>query len=136
MNRGHPLLDEWERLTRAGLEASRAHCVVHALAWHRQALRVAHQLMEAQAGVAEDDRLAAFVVAHLNLADCHADMNQPDAAAECLHCAHHTLLALLRDEAQPEPMRQAAARHVRETFAALPSFPCRAGWGGAGALLH
>lgn len=120
----HPLLQEWQRLTREGLEAHRAHCVVHALVWHQRALQVAHQLMELPADVADDDRLAAFVVAHLNLADCHADMNQPAAAADCVGCAHRRLLALLHDEAQPPTLRQAAARHLRETLAALLP-PCQ-----------
>jgi len=121
MTTSHPLLQEWQRLTREGLEAYRAHCMAHALAWHQRALRVAQQLMDTPAGVADDDRLAAFVVAHLNLADCHAGMNQPSEAQACLHCAQHRLLALLRDEARPQALRQAAARHLRATLAPPPA---------------
>ncbi|WP_395027213.1 hypothetical protein [Comamonas odontotermitis] len=114
-----PLLDEWKRLTQAGLQASRAHCAAHALTWHVKALRVANRLLlQSFDGVADDDRLAAFVVAHLNIADCYADMGQLSEAAECVDCAHHRLLALLQDEATPHPLRQAAYRHLHQTFAA------------------
>lgn len=114
-----PLLEEWKRLTQAGLQASRAHCAAHALTWHVKALRVANRLLlQPFDGVADDDRLAAFVVAHLNIADCYTDMGQHSEAAECVDCAHHRLLRFLQDEATPYPLRQAAYRQLHQTFAA------------------
>ena len=115
-----PLLHEWQRLTREGLAASQAHRLMHALAWYERALQVARQLLaHADADMPDDDRLAAFVVAHLNLADCHTDMNHPACAAVCLSGAHRQLVALMRSEAEPVALRLAACRHLRQTFAAL-----------------
>ncbi|MBB6578335.1 hypothetical protein HNP33_002416 [Comamonas odontotermitis] len=113
------LLDEWKRLTVAGLQASQAHCAAHALTWHVQALRVANQLLQPCHGGADDDRLAALIVAHLNIADCYTDLGQPEEAMQCVSCAHHKLLGLVHGEATPVPLRQAAYRHLHQTFAAL-----------------
>ena len=117
------LLGEWKRLTSVGLEASRTHCAAHALAWHVQALRISHRLLQCpEADIAADDRLAAFVVGHLNIADCYASLNQPGAAAECVNCAHRKLISLLQDQATPEPLRQAAYRQLHQTFAAQSQY--------------
>jgi hypothetical protein len=117
---GPLLLREWERLTQTGVEASRDNRPEQALAWHGHALRVAHQLFhDAPAGVCADDRLAAFVVAHLNLADCLNTLSQPVSAGECIHCAHHQLLALTRDDHASADLRSAACKHLHHTFAAL-----------------
>ena len=115
------LLDEWKRLTSAGVDAHRTRCAAHALAWHEQALRVAHELLysEEESNVSDDDRLAAFVIAHLNLAECFEALDQPTSAAECLHCAHHRLSALMHNEDVSESMRMAACKHIRYTYAAL-----------------
>lgn len=114
-----PLLEEWKLLTNAGLQASRAHCAAHALTWHVRALRVANRLLlQPSNGVTDDDRLAAFIVAHLNVADCYADLGQHSDAMECVNCAHHKLIGLLHDEATPDPLRRAAYRHLHQTFAA------------------
>ncbi|MBF5005634.1 hypothetical protein [Diaphorobacter caeni] len=118
------LLAEWRRLTLEGNDARQTQCVAHALAWHEQALRVAHQLLFRHAGsieVTHDDRLAAFVVAHLNLAECLEAMDQKAQAAECLRCAHHRLVALMQSEDESEAMRLAACHHIRYTWAALNS---------------
>ena len=117
---GPQLLREWKRLTQSGIQASRDACPAKALAWHERALRVAHQLFhDAPAGVCDDDRLAAFVVAHLNLADCFNTLRQPSSAGECIHCAHHHLLALTQDDNASAALQAAAGRHLRYTFAAL-----------------
>ncbi len=116
----HPLLSEWKQLTREGLAARRAHCLAHALAWYTRALCVARQLLtHAQDSHAPHERLAAYVTAHLNLADCYADMNQPASAAECLCRAHHKLMALQDSDAAPQPLRLEAARLLQSTRAAL-----------------
>ena len=117
---GQRLLYEWQRLTQSGLQASRDDCPAQALAWHERALRVAHQLFhDAPAGVCDDDRLATFVVAHLNLADCFTTLRQPGSAGECIQCAHHQLLALAHDAQTKASLRAVASKHLRYTFAAL-----------------
>ena len=148
---GQQLLSEWQRLTQSGLQASRDDCPAQALAWHERALRVAHQLFhDAPAGVCDDDRLATFVVAHLNLADCFTTLRQPGSAVECIQCAHHQLLALTRDAHTNASLRAAASKHLRYIFAALaehqrscPPNGCDAmrmdspsGYPPPGALLH
>lgn len=120
-NATNALMDEWKRLTSAGVDAHRAHCAAHALAWHEQALRVAHELLYGEEGinVSDDDRLAAFVIAHLNLAECFEALDQSASAEECLHCAHHRLAALMHSPTAPESMRMAACKHIRYTWTAL-----------------
>lgn len=121
----HPseLLDEWQRVTREGLNAKRESCVAHALAWHEQALRIAHRLMSDESiTVSDDDRLAAYVVAHMNLADCYSALYERDNAADCLSCAHHHLLNLLTSAEASEALQAAAYRHLRESYAAMSTF--------------
>jgi len=123
-----PLLDEWQKLTRAGLAASQACCAAHALTWHARALQVAHQLLAGlEDGVEDDDRIAAFVVSHLNIADCYAEMDQPARAAECLCCAHHKLMALLDGDAVPQSLQIIASRQLRQTYAAMSEYRARHG---------
>lgn len=117
------LLAEWRRVTAEGLNASRAQCLAHALAWHQQALQIAHHLFHhVSSGIADDDRLAAFIVAHINLADCYAALGECNDAVDCLCCAHHQLLSLVASDSTPEPMRMAAYRHLRESQAAMNEF--------------
>ncbi|WP_423458581.1 hypothetical protein [Ottowia sp. VDI28] len=124
----HPLLAEWRRFTNEGLAASQAHCVAHAVTWHARALQVAHHLMaRPQPGIAEDDLVAAFLVAHVNLADCHAEMGQTVDAADCLYCAHHKLMALLHSETAPEAMQLAAGKQLHMSHAALKQHCARYG---------
>lgn len=123
MNAIHPssqpqpvLLCEWKSWVEMGLAAARRPAPAEARAHYLQALELAQTLLAAEPGeVADDDRLAAFVVTHLNLADSCVDAGQPDAAVLYLCRTHRTLLALPCDEAAPEPLRQAACRHLRQT---------------------
>lgn len=115
-----PLLTQWQQLTRAGVQASRSHQPMQATALHQQALAIAQQLFAADADAgADDDRVAAFVVSHLNLADAYLATDQRGAAAECLCSAHEELLATLQDETLRPSLRIAAGHHRRETHAAL-----------------
>lgn len=135
-----------------------------ALAWEREDRRrlldAIPALPEHEAGARREvfrpvppspDRLAAFVVAHLNIADCYADMGQPSSAAECLSCAHHKLMALLHGDTVPESLQIAASRQLHQTYAALSEHrakhgehplveralnACRAHMPVPGALLH
>jgi hypothetical protein len=101
---------------------------VHALAWYEQALQVANQLMaHPDAPLSDDDRLAAFVIAHLNLADCYEDMDQPGCAAVALSRVHRKLVALMQQADEDGPLRLAACRHMRQTFSALHEHRTRHG---------
>ena len=116
------LLGEWRQLTNAVINATREHCTVQALAWHEKALRVAHRLLshvEEVSDVSDDDRLAAFVVAHLNLAECLQATDQSASAGECLRCAHNRLTRMLQGDDASDSMRVAASKHIRYTYAAL-----------------
>ncbi|MGC4008437.1 MAG: hypothetical protein QM805_05250 [Pseudomonas sp.] len=116
----HALLQDWQALMRSGLDASRSHAPAQARAHYLHALAIARQLLAGPPGdVADDDRVAAFVVTHLNLAESLADSGQPAAAVAYLCGAHRTLMQLLRDTASPAPLQMAACRHSRETHAAL-----------------
>jgi hypothetical protein len=114
-------LPAWERLMRRGVDASRRGHIVLAEGLYLQALGIAEPLLEAGGSESADNRVAAFVVTHLNLADLHRDADRTEDAVAHLCTAHRTLMALLR-EGQTEPaLQQAACRHSRETHAALIS---------------
>ncbi len=68
------------------------------------------------------DALAAVVVCSLNLGDALAQSGRLQRAADVL-CAMHASLLRLRDCASADAgMRLAAARHLRETYAAIVQF--------------
>ena len=114
------LLHEWKMLMDQGLHASRGHEPAQAQVLYQHALTFAQQLLVCPAGhVTDDDRVAAFVVSSLNLAESLVDMDQVVDAVLCLSEAHRTLMALLRSEATSASLQQAACRHSRETHAAL-----------------
>ncbi len=112
-------LAEWQSLMQRGCDAAR--CGNTALAGHlfQQSLVIAQSLMTHGGGFSADDRLAAFVVSRLNLADLHNDLDEPQATVAHLCGAHETLMALVRDPSGDHDMQQAAFRHSRETHAAL-----------------
>ncbi len=112
-------LAEWQSLMRRGREAAR--CGNTALAGHlyQQSLVIARGLIARGDTSSADDRLAAFVVTHLNLADLHNDLDEPQAAVVHLCGAHETLMALMRDPAGDHDMQQAAFRHSKATHTAL-----------------
>jgi len=118
-----PLADlrAWESLMRRSIEAAR--CGNTALAGHlcAQALLIAEALLgPGHEDLSADDRLAAFVVTHLQFADLHAEQGGDIDAAALYRCrAHQTLMALLRDPQAEPALQQAACRHSRETHAAL-----------------
>ena len=115
-------LAEWQSLMRRACDAAR--CGNTALAGHlyQQSLVIAQSLMTHGDGFNADDRLAAFVVTRLNLADLHNDLDEPQAAVAHLCGAHETLMGLVRDQAGDHDMQQAAFRHSRETHAALLAY--------------
>lgn len=115
------LLRDWKSLMDAASRAwhSRAH--TQAMQLHQRALTLAQALMTctATSEVADDDRVAAFVVTHLNLADLLDRDGQTLAAGECLCNAHCFLLALLNTPDLCASLHGAVARHLRETHLAL-----------------
>lgn len=94
-----------------------------ALRHTRQALVIARSLLdESPPSVPVEDRVAALVVSHHNLADLYQAAHLPDQAVAHLCQAHATLMALCRDDTIGTALRQAAWRHTRETHAALLLF--------------
>lgn len=113
-------LGQWESLMRRGIASAR--CGNTALAAHLygQSLHIAENLLSrGHVGLEADDRIAAFVVTHLNLADLYAEQAQLDAAVHYRCRAHEALMAMLRDPDGEPAMQSAACRHCRETHAAL-----------------
>ncbi len=106
---------------RTGTDAARCGQAVLAEGLYLKALALSRALLD-HSPVGEDgadDRVAAFVVTHLNLADLHADGEQTALAAAYLCAAHRALMSLLRDPGADPLLQQAALRHSRETHGAL-----------------
>ncbi|MGB3071862.1 MAG: hypothetical protein WBC18_25180 [Ottowia sp.] len=115
-----PLLPEWKALMRRGMNADRGRAPEQAQALYLLARDIAQTLLEGSADpMPADDRVAAFVVTHLNLSDSFSDAGQPEAAVPHLCSAHRKLIALLVVDGVASDLRQAAWRHSRETHAAL-----------------
>ncbi|MBB3181234.1 hypothetical protein [Variovorax sp. Sphag1AA] len=106
---------------RNGTNAASSGQVLLAERLYLEALVISRALLEGSHVSAEppDDRVAAFVVTHLNLADLHAEAENPALAADYLCTAHCALMSLLRDPGADRSLQQAALRHSRETHAAL-----------------
>lgn len=109
----------WERLMRRGVDAARCGHLLLAEGLYLQALGVAQPLLDTGCAERADDRIAAFVVTHLNLSDLHRDAERIEDAVAHLCVAHCRLMALLRDPQTEPALQQAACRHSRETHAAL-----------------
>ncbi|WP_157667529.1 hypothetical protein [Comamonas serinivorans] len=120
----HPLLARWQRLSRAGLDHSRAHRPLPALIRHDEATQVARQLLDLPVGeVVDDHRVAAFIVAHLNLAGCHVDLGQTASAAQCLQAAWQDLTHRLHDDTAPAALQGAIGRQLHHLLAAQRELP-------------
>ena len=112
-------LRAWERVIRRGVDAARCGHLLLAEGFYLQALDLAQPLLDAGCAERADDRIAAFVVTHLNLSDLHRDAERTEDAVTHLCVAHCRLMALLRDPLAEPALQQAACRHSRETHAAL-----------------
>ena len=113
------LLSAWKQHTRNALAATLEHRHLSALEHYRHAQQLGLQLLVAEPGdIADDDRIAAFVVAHLNLADALAEADQPAAASECLHEAQQTLMPLLLQDSTSQSLSLAIYRHLPRLLAA------------------
>lgn len=108
---------------RQAVDATHKHRPGEARRLYQRALALAHRLLACPSApsheVRDDDRVAAFVVTHLNLADSLAGAGLTAQAAGCLCDAHRTLAALRHDDNTPAALQLAACRHSRETHAAL-----------------
>lgn len=136
-----PSLRCWEALTQRGLAACRGGQPAVALHWYRHALRMAQALLagpfcDACDARSADDRMAAFVVSHLNLADLYRDGDEPNQSLAHVNHAHQVLIALMRDPQAPPALREAACRHSRETQVALLERAPAPGGPPAGATVH
>ncbi|MNH10429.1 hypothetical protein D3C79_699080 [compost metagenome] len=69
-----------------------------------------------------DEAVAAFVVAHHNLADLHLRLNQPQESVDYLCAAHQRLLQASQQARLPQALRDAALRHSGRTYTQLLSF--------------
>ncbi|MGJ7491318.1 hypothetical protein [Variovorax sp. ZT4R33] len=114
-------LPAWEGLMRRGIEAAREGRADRAEALYCRALDLAQRLLDAPDAppASADDRIAALVVSHLNLADLYRDADRMEAGVAQLCTAHRALMALLRDRRAGPALQLAACRHSRETHAAL-----------------
>lgn len=113
-------LPAWQQLMRQGVDAARCGSASLAEGFYQQAMAIAQALIDGPApGACADDRIAAFVVTHLNLADLHSEEERPDDAIAVLCAAHRRLMTVLRDPDADPALQLAACRHSRETHAAL-----------------
>ena len=113
------LLSAWKRHTRTALAATLEHRHLSAQKHYRHAQQLSLQLLSAEpADTADDDRIAAFVVAHLNLADAFAAAGQPGSSSDCLHEAQQTLMSLLQQGCTSPSLSLAIYRHLPQLLAA------------------
>ncbi|UUC91988.1 MULTISPECIES: hypothetical protein [Comamonas] len=113
------LLSAWKLHTCTALTATRELRHLSALEHYRHAQQLGLQLLVAEPGdIADDDRIAAFVVAHLNLADALAEADRPGAAYECLHEAQQALMPFLQQDSTRQSLSLAIYRHLPQLLAA------------------
>ncbi len=113
-------LETWRHLTRAANLAYADGRLDTALAGYINALRIAGLVLESSLlDQRPDDCLAAWVVSHHNLADCHLRCGRNADAAGSLCLAHRFLARLIGNPGVAAGTRQAAARHLGETRIAL-----------------
>ncbi|NIF82885.1 hypothetical protein F3J24_05120 [Comamonas sp. Tr-654] len=113
------LLSAWKRHTRTALAATLDHRHLLAQEHYRHAQQLGLQLISAEPGdIADDDRVTAFVVAHLNLADAFAAAGQPGSSSECLHEAQQTLMSLQQQGCASPSLSLAIYRHLPQLLAA------------------
>lgn len=117
------LLSAWKQYTRQAMAATLEHHPISALEHYRHARQAALQLLASESSdIADDERIAAFVVAHLNLADSYAQTEQPGAALDCLYEAQQALMPLLQQgcthPTASESLKLAVYRHLPRLKAA------------------
>lgn len=113
-------MQHWKRTTEAANRLFEQGELVDARELYLQALALAQVLFERWHYV--DEAVAAFVVAHHNLADLHLRLNQPQESADYLCAAHQRLLQASQQARLPQALRDAALRHSGRTYTQLLSF--------------
>jgi hypothetical protein len=113
-------MQHWKRTTEAANRLFEQGELVDARELYLQALALAQVLLERWHDV--DEAVAAFVVAHHNLADLHLRLNQPQESADYLCAAHQRLLQASQQARLPQALRDAALRHSGRTYTQLLSF--------------
>lgn len=110
----------WKRTTEIANRLFEQGQLVDAREHYLQALALAQVLFERWNDV--DEAVAAFVIAHHNLADLHLRLNQPHESADYLCAAHQRLLQASQEARLPQGLRDAALRHSGRTYTELLSF--------------
>ncbi|BBH44500.1 hypothetical protein [Pseudomonas sp. KU43P] len=113
-------MQHWKRTTQAANRLFEQGDLVDARELYLQALALAQVLFERWHDV--DEAVAAFVIAHHNLADLHLRLNQPQESADYLCAAHQRLLQASQESRLPQVLRAAALRHSGRTYTELLSF--------------
>ncbi|HDS1734994.1 MULTISPECIES: hypothetical protein [Pseudomonas] len=113
-------MQHWKRTTDNANRLFEQGELVDAREHYLQALALAQVLLERWHDV--DEAVAAFVIAHHNLADLHLRLNQPHESADYLCSAHQRLLQTSQEPRLPQALREAALRHSARTYTELLSF--------------
>ncbi|MDF0730331.1 hypothetical protein P0Y43_06255 [Pseudomonas entomophila] len=113
-------MQHWKRTTQDANRLFDQGELVDARELYLQALALAQVLFERWHDV--DEAVAAFVIAHHNLADLHLRLNQPHESADYLCAAHQRLLEASQNQRLPEALREAALRHSSRTYTELLNF--------------
>jgi len=113
-------MQHWKRTTEVANSLFEQGELVDAREHYLQALALAQVLFERWHDV--DEAVAAFVIAHHNLADLHLRLNQPHESADYLCAAHQRLLQASQDARLPQGLRDAALRHSSKTYTELLNF--------------
>lgn len=113
-------MQHWKRTTDTANRLFEQGQWVDAREHYLQALALAQVLLERWHDV--DEAVAAFVIAHHNLADLHLRLNQPHESADYLCSAHQRLLQASQDARLAQPLRDAALRHSARTYTELLNF--------------
>lgn len=119
------ITDTWKRLTSEGNALFDAGSLHAALESYESARRLVLTTFSEWADT--DDAVAAVVVSFLNLSEAQARLGLVSLATQALCTVHGSLLETLSDESLAPALREAAQRHLRETFAALARFQDRYG---------
>jgi len=113
-------MQHWKRTTEIANRLFEQGELVDAREYYLQALALAQVLFERWHDI--DEAVAAFVIAHHNLADLHLRLNQPQESADYLCAAHQRLLQASQEARLPQALRDAALRHSGRTYTELLSF--------------
>jgi hypothetical protein len=118
----HPglAMDQWKHAIARGNGAFDIHDNAAALGHYRLATVLALDMFDTWPD--HDAAVAAFVVAHHNLADLHLREARVDEAADLLCRAHERLQATIADTRLELPLRRTALRHSRQTYTELLHF--------------